>query len=82
MTWIRTVAPQAATGKLARVYQAAIRRAGRVFGIVRAQSLEPHILLASGGIYQAVVLHPDSPLPRWFRELIGVTVSRLNDCHY
>ena len=82
MTWIRTVGPEEATGKLEKIYQAAIRRAGKVFRIVRAQSLEPHILLASGGVYQAIMLHPNSPLPRWFRELIGVTVSRLNECHY
>ena len=33
-------------------------------------------------LYGATTTRPDAPLPRWFRELIAVTVSRLNHCFY
>ncbi|MEM7206077.1 MAG: hypothetical protein AAF628_37830 [Planctomycetota bacterium] len=82
MAWIRTVPPADAEGPLARIYADAVRRAGRVYGILRLMSSEPRILQASMGLYTATTTHPRSPLPRWFRELIAVTVSRLNHCHY
>lgn len=82
MAWIRTVPPEQAEGRLRRIYDAAIKRAGRVFNIVRLQSIDPPVLQASGVLYQAVMLNDPGPLPRWFRELIGVSVSRANDCHY
>jgi alkylhydroperoxidase family enzyme len=33
-------------------------------------------------LYVATTTSPRSPLPRWFRELIAVEVSRANDCSY
>lgn len=82
MAWIETVPVGRAQGRLAPIYDAAMDRAGRVFGIVRLMSLQPEVLQASMGLYMATTTHPRSPLPRWFRELIAVHVSRLNDCFY
>jgi alkylhydroperoxidase family enzyme len=82
MAWIRTIPDDEAKGRLAQIYKAAIQRAGRVYGIVRLMSLQPDMLQASMGFYLASTTSPDSPLPRWFRELIAVWVSRLNDCFY
>jgi len=82
MAWIRTVAPEDADGPLRRIYDAAVKRAGRVYGIVRLMSLQPAVLESSMALYGATTSTPRSPLPRWFRELIAVTVSRLNHCHY
>lgn len=82
MAWIRTIGDDQATGRLGSLYQAALRRAGRVFGIVRLMSLQPEVLESSMAFYQATTTRPDSPLPRWFRELIAVEVSRANDCFY
>lgn len=82
MAWIRTIADDEAQGRLAQIYKAAIQRAGRVYGIVRLMSLQPDLLQASMGFYMASTTSPQSPLPRWFRELIAVWVSRLNDCFY
>ncbi len=82
MAWIETVAEGEATGRLAPIYQSAQQRAGRVFGIVRLMSPQPEILQTSMGLYQAATTHPKSPLSRWFRELVAVHVSRLNDCFY
>jgi len=82
MAWIRTVAEGEAEGKLAPMYDAAMKRAGRVYGIVRLMSIQPEILQASMGFYQACTTHPRSPLSRCFRELVAVHVSRLNNCFY
>ena len=57
------------------------RRAGRVFGIVRAMSLQTRTLETSMAFYSAVMFGR-SPLSRRQREMLGVVVSRVNDCHY
>jgi len=81
MAWIRTVAPEEARGALARSYAAAVRRAGRVFQIVRAMSLAPRVLDASMAFYTAVMFGPGG-LTRRQREMLAVVVSRTNGCHY
>lgn len=82
MAWIETVPDDTREGPIGRTYAAAVKRAGRVFGIVRLMSLQPEILDASMALYQATTTSARSPLPRWFRELVAVRVSRLNDCFY
>jgi len=81
MTWIRTISPSAATGRLKASYEAAIRRAGRVFGIVRAMSLAPRVLDDSFALYGSVMFAA-AGLTRRQREMLAVVVSRTNDCHY
>ncbi|MEL6430493.1 MAG: carboxymuconolactone decarboxylase family protein [Planctomycetota bacterium] len=81
MPWIRTISPDEATGRLAKTYRAALQRAGRVFGIVRAMSLAPDVLDASMGLYQRVMFRTDG-LSRRQREMLAVVVSHANDCHY
>ena len=81
MTWIRTIAADEATGRLRKIYDAAIERAGRVFGIVRAMSLSPSILDSSMGLYQRVMFAREG-LERYQREMLAVVVSRANACHY
>lgn len=79
--WIRTISPEAARGKLAQLYAAAIERAGRVFAIVRAMSLAPDTLSASLALYRQVMFGT-SDLTRAQREMLAVVVSRANRCHY
>ncbi len=81
MPWIRTISLTDATGRLARSYAAAVARAGRVFGIVRAQSLAPAVLDASMGLYQRI-MYAEEGLSRRQREMVATIVSRTNDCHY
>ena len=81
MAWIRTVSDENAEGSLKQLYEAAYRRAGRVFNIVRAQSLNAPVLRAGVGLYQAVMFGP-SDLSRALRELLAVVVSKTNGCHY
>ena len=81
MPWIRTVDVSEATGRLAKIYEAAVARAGRVFGIVKAQSLAPSVLDSSLGLYQKIMF-ARAGLQRYQREMLAVVVSRANDCHY
>lgn len=79
--WIRSIDPAAASGPLKRLYDDAVRRAGRVFQIVRAMSLSPRTLEASLELYKRIMLAP-ATLSRRQREMLAVVVSRANDCHY
>ena len=82
MAWIKTVAPGAAEGLLKRQYDKAIKRAGKVFKVIRLQSPRPEVLRASTNLYVEVMQSPKSPLTRAQRELIATVVSRTNECHY
>jgi uncharacterized peroxidase-related enzyme len=82
MAWIRTVAPGEATGLLKRLYDEAVTRAGKVFNVLRIQSLRPEVLRAGIALYQELMHSPRSPLSRAQREMIAVAVSRANGCHY
>ena len=81
MAWIRTVALKDATGQLKKIYDEAIRRAGRVFNILRVQSLNPPVLDASVELYKAVMFGP-SPLSRMQRETLATVASWANGCFY
>lgn len=81
MTWIRTIGEGEAEGPLKRQYEEAVRRAGRVYGIVKAMSLSPSILEASMQLYLRV-MYAREGLARRQREMLAVVVSRANDCHY
>lgn len=81
MSWIEVVRPDRAAGKLRELYDAAVRRAGRVFQILQVQSLHPHALGASLELYKQL-MHGPSPLARRQREMLAVVTSRANDCHY
>ena len=81
MAHIRQVRPEDATGPLKRIFDEAIARAGKVWGILRVQSLNPAALEASMGMYKTIMFGP-SPLSRSRREMLATVVSRANDCFY
>ena len=82
MAWIKTTAPDEAEGLLARLYKTAVQRAGKVWNILRIQSLRPETLQTSVDLYLEVMHSRKSPLSRAQREMIATTVSRANHCHY
>jgi hypothetical protein len=51
MPWIRTVLEDEADGLLRREYEAALKRAGKIFHVVSIQSLRPRVLRASIALY-------------------------------
>ena len=63
------------------MYESATRRAGKVFNILRLQSLRPAVLSSSTRLY-AELMHAGGKLTRAQREMIATVVSRANDCHY
>jgi len=81
MAWIRTIEPEAATGQLKAEYDAAEKRAGKVFNIVKLQSLNPTVLHASMEMYLAT-MHGPSGLSRVEREMLATVVSGANRCFY
>ena len=81
MPHLRLIGVDEATGDLRREYEAAVERAGKVFNIVQAMSLNPRVLRASLELYRSIMFGP-SELSRAERELLAVVVSCANDCHY
>ena len=81
MPWIQIVPPGKATGRLKKVYDAAMRRAGRVWGILSVMSPNPLVLDKAVEVYKAV-MHGRSPLSRGQREMLATVVSAINHCVY
>jgi len=81
MAFVRTIPESQAIGQLAEIYSAAIKRAGRVFQILKIQSQNPASLQGMLDLYVATMRGP-SPLSRTQREMLAVVVSHANQCHY
>jgi len=82
MAWIETISPEKADGLLKGLYEAAVKRAGRVYNIIRLQSPRPEVLRCSTQLYMEIMHSRESALSRVQREMIATTASRLNQCHY
>ncbi len=81
MPWIEVIPPEKAKGRLKQLYDESIRRAGKVFHIVRTMSIAPRIMEKSFDVYRAVMFSPRG-LTRRQREMLAVVTSVANDCHY
>ncbi|MDR3673885.1 MAG: carboxymuconolactone decarboxylase family protein [Acidobacteriota bacterium] len=81
MAWIKVVEPEEATGALKQEYDVARERAGRVFNILKVQSLNPDALQASMQMYRATMFG-SSGLSRAEREMLATVVSWANHCFY
>lgn len=81
MAWIKTISEAEAGGTLRREYQAALRRAGKIYNILKVSSLRPAILHSSIRFY-VTLMHETATLSRAQREMIAVVVSRTNQCDY
>lgn len=81
MAWIRTIEPGDATGELRLEYDKALKRAGRVYNIIKIMGLRPRHLRTSIDLYLAI-MHGPSGLTRAQREMLAVVVSKVNACHY
>ncbi len=81
MAWIAQTEADDATGLLEKIYADAKKRAGRVFNILKLQSLNPPTLRASMGLYMQTT-QAESPVSRALREMIATVVSKINECHY
>ncbi len=82
MSWIKTIAPEDANGKLKEIYKRISNPDKRVDNILMAHSLRSHTLEGHMQLYKNVLHHSSNTLPKWFLETIGVYVSLLNKCAY
>ncbi|KMW56824.1 alkylhydroperoxidase AhpD family core domain protein [Candidatus Rhodobacter oscarellae] len=82
MTWITTIAYEAATGKLRKLYDRVTGPDNNVDNIMMAHSLRPHSMEGHMAIYKYVLHHSGNTIPKWFLECLGVWVSALNGCDY
>jgi len=82
MAWIRTISEDEATGDLERQYKAAVKRAGKVFQIVKLQSLRPEIMRTFMELYIKIMHGTSAGLTRTEREMVATVVSKVNHCHY
>ena len=81
MPWIDVIGPDQARGMLKKLYDDALKRAGRIWGIVSVMSQSPRAMKTSMDFYGAL-MHGGSPLSRGQREMLAVVVSRHNHCLY
>lgn len=81
MAWVKLIDEGEAHGLLARIYEEARKRAGRVYNIIKIQSNNPPALQSMLELYRAA-MHGDSPLTRAQREMLAVVVSKTNGCRY
>ncbi len=81
MPWIHQTPIEDATGLLREQFDQAVERAGRVWHIVQAMSVNPEALTDSLRFY-LTIMSGDSPLSRVQREMLATVVSRELDCHY
>jgi alkylhydroperoxidase family enzyme len=71
MPYIEQIPPEDATGQAKREYEAAMRRAGRIWNIVAIQSQNGAVMRDSMRLYGSAM-----------REMIAVVTSQANNCHY
>ena len=81
MAWVKTIDEKDAQGLLRKEYDDALKRAGKIYNIVKISSLKPTIVRQSMAFY-AALMHAPGRLSRARREMIAVVVSRANNCHY
>jgi alkylhydroperoxidase family enzyme len=81
LAYLRLTDEDAADGLLKEEYDAAVGRAGKVFNILKAMSLNPPVLRASMELYKAIMLG-ESGLSRRERELLATVTSSEQSCHY
>lgn len=81
MPYIKQLSDDEATGVAKQELDAAVKRAGRVWNIVRIMTPNGNVMRASMRMYGAL-LHGESPLTRAQREMLAVVVSKANHCVY
>ncbi len=82
MSWIKTIPPEEAVGKLKEIYNRVSSPGKKIDNILQVHSLRPHTLEGHMKLYKNVLHHNNNTLPKWFLETIGVYVSILNNCSY
>lgn len=81
MPYIKQLSDDEATGAAKRELDAAYKRAGRVWNIVRIMTPNGDLMRASMQFY-GTLMFGESPLSRAQREMLATVTSRVNHCVY
>ena len=81
MTWIETIAPEAADGALAEAYERQRATLGHVTELTRLGSLYPDLVARRLELYDIVESAPSS-VPAWARRAVALLTSVLNECRF
>ena len=81
MAWIKVISLEEATGILKIQYDAAIKRASKIWNIVSIMSLNPQTMQDSMRFYKTI-MYSESPLSHKQREMLATVVSSVNHCTY
>jgi alkylhydroperoxidase family enzyme len=82
VAWIETVPEDEATGLLQQLYEREWdAKHNLVDNVLKVHSLHPETLSAHIEMYRTV-MYGRSGVTRIEREMIGVVVSTINECHY
>ena len=82
MTWIKTIPYEETSGRLRKLYDRVKGPDNNVDNIMMSHSLRPHTMEGHMAIYKYVLHHSGNSIPKWFLEVLGVWVSKLNNCDY
>ncbi len=82
MSWIKIISFEEAKGKLEKLYKKVTGPKNNVDNIMLVHGLRPHTMEGHMALYKNVLHHSSNTLPKWYLEVIGVYVSRLNKCEY
>ena len=82
MTWIKTIPYEETSGMLRKLYDRVKGPDNNVDNIMMSHSLRPHTMEGHMAIYKYVLHHSGNSIPKWFLEVLGVWVSKLNRCDY
>jgi alkylhydroperoxidase family enzyme len=81
MPFIEQIEPENSTGRLRKIYDAAMKRAGYVAGIIKIMSQDPRSAEGSMGFYGSL-MKAKNELSPMRREMLAAVVSNVNDCFY
>ena len=81
MAFIKITEPEQAEGKLKEIYEELSRSRGKIAEVHKIQSLNPDSIIKHMELYMCIMFGK-SPLRRVQREMIGVVVSKANNCEY
>lgn len=82
MSWIQSITPEQASGRLKAQYERLRAPQGRLDNIITVHGLRPHTLEGHLALYRAALHHTANTLPKAYLEAVGVWVSQLNGCAY
>lgn len=81
MPHIEVIQPENSQGELKEIYDGLIKSRGKIAEVHKIQSLNPKSITNHMDLYMTIMFGK-SPLKRVQREMIGVVVSKANECEY